>query len=128
MINNTSNNQKGFSAVTMIVFVVIAMTITFAATTVIMINSLATSKVERGIVAADLAESGLENAIIRFLRDPFNYNGETINTSDGSIIITVSGDRKSITSTGRTGKHQRTLTIGIDYTTSMAISSWKEVF
>jgi len=123
MINNTSNNQKGFSAVTMIVFVVIAMTITFAATTVIMINSLATSKVERGIVAADLA-----NAIIRFLRDPFNYNGETINTSDGSIIITVSGDRKSITSTGRTGKHQRTLTIGIDYTTSMAISSWKEVF
>ena len=63
-------NQKGQTLVSLMIFMVTAVIIITAAVAVIIINSKATSKFYQGIVSYDIAETGIENAIIRLLRDP----------------------------------------------------------
>jgi hypothetical protein len=120
--------QSGYASVTLIVFVVIGLTITVAATATILINFLAATRMQQGIVAYYVAESGMENGVLRFLRDPVNYIGETISTENGTAVITVSSDKKTITSTGIAGNYQRILQAQVDYTDNLKISSWKETF
>ena len=122
------NKQSGYASVTLVVFIAIAMTITAAAVTTILINSLAASRMQQGMVALDVAESGMENGIIRFLRDPVNYNGETITTDNGTAVISVTADKKSITSVGTAGNYIRKIQTQIDYTNDLKINSWKEVY
>jgi hypothetical protein len=122
------NKQSGYASVTLMVFVVIGITITAAATTIILINSLAASRMQQGMVAYDVAENGMENGIIRFLRDPVNYTGETINTGNDTALISVSADKDSITSVGISGNYRRKIEAQIDYTDDFNITSWKEIY
>ena len=124
----TMNLQRGQALVSLLVFVVIAVTISSAAIVIIIINSQSASKYQDGLITYYIAESGLENAIIRLLRDP-NYLGETVSVGSGSATIVVSGSNPKIaTSTGTLGNYKRKIQVQMNYNSgSYTYTNWKEV-
>ncbi len=123
------NKQSGQTLVMLLVFVIISITITSAATVVVIVNSLGSQKMQQSLNAFYAAESGVENALLRLLRDP-NYSGETLTVGDGSATITVSGSStKTINVTGINGNFQRRIEVVCGYVNNvLTVSSWKEVF
>jgi hypothetical protein len=78
--------------------------------------------------ALAIAESGVENAMIRLLRDP-NYAGESLTLPNGTATIVVTnGANKTITVNGKSQFSTRTIevvTAEVDGFT--VINSWKEI-
>lgn len=121
--------HKGQALVSLLFFMVVAMSVSSAAVVVILVNSRSTTRVEQGSNARILAESGAENAILRLLRDP-SYSGETLEVGDGTASITVTGsDTKTITSDGALGSFTRTVRVTTELTNGILnITSWQEIF
>ena len=122
-----SRLQAGQSLVTLIVFIMIFMSIFTMSITMMAVNSLATDDFQQGIAARQVTESGIENALLRLLRNP-DYSGETLAVGNGSVVITVTGDayNKTIISVGTLGKFQKKIKATIIYNDVITISSWKE--
>lgn len=124
-------HKTGTVLITLLFFVAIAITITSAAVAVTISNSLGASKIQDSTLARDIAEGGAENALLRLLRNPTSYTGETLTINGGTATITVTtnGSTRSITSVGKLGNFTRTIQITTSYTNNvMTISSWKETF
>lgn len=123
------NSKSGQTLVTLLFFMVIALTITSASVIILFVNSVATSTFQDGIFAYHIAESGAENAILRLLRDP-NYSGETLTIGDGSATIQVTGaNTKVITSKARLRNFIRTIEVQASYNNNiLTITSWKETY
>jgi hypothetical protein len=121
-------NNTGQAMVTLLFYMIIAITITSAAVVVIFSNSLATSKLEIGSIAYSIAESGAENALIRLLKDQ-TYTGETLNLGDGTAQITVTGSNpKVINSQGKLGNFNRTIEVTATFLNNILnVTSWKEI-
>ncbi len=121
--------QAGQALVTFLLFVVISLTITSAASIVSVINSQSSEKLEQGTVAQQAAESGAENAMIRLLRDP-SYTGETLTIGLSTVVITVTGTTtKTVTASATNGTFIRQTQIIASYTNNvLTITSWKELF
>ncbi len=123
--------QKGQALVTLLFFMVIAVTITSAAVVLIATNSLAASRFEQGTDALDIAESGVENALLRLDRDP-SYTGETLNVGTGTVTISVSlGNPTIITATGSANQNNATRTIQVNTVYNngaLTVTSWKELY
>ncbi|OGH16622.1 MAG: hypothetical protein A3C30_04300 [Candidatus Levybacteria bacterium RIFCSPHIGHO2_02_FULL_40_18] len=121
--------NSGQTLVSLMIFMVTAIIIITAAVAVIIINSKTTSKLYQGMVSYDAAEIGIENAIIRLLRDP-NYTGETLSLEDYTLEIQVSGGGGApyiITSQATNGNFKRTIQAQASYNDNiLTISSWKE--
>src|SRR5436190_1663094 len=75
-------SQSGQTLVILILFVIIAILITTASTFTLIVNIRGADKVLQSDVTYDIAESGVENAILKLLRDP-SYSGETITVGSG---------------------------------------------
>lgn len=122
-------NSQGQSLIILIIFMIMSTFIVTAAVAVIITNSRSTDKLYQGVNAYSLAESGIENALIRLLRNP-NYTGEVLNIGANSATITVTptgGETYSIVSTGAGGNLRRIITVNVSYTNNvMAITSWSE--
>ena len=125
-INSTT--QSGQAKVTLLVFVIIVLIVTSAATVILMTNSLSATRVQEGSLAYDVAESGLENGIVRVLRDTA-YSGETLQVGSGSATITVSGTNpKTITSTGIIDNFSKTVQIQVTYSNGLySFTNWQEL-
>lgn len=121
-------NQSGQALVTLLFFMIIAITVIAAAIAVIYINNRATTRLEGGTIAYYVAESGIENALLRLLRDP-GYTGEIIQIDLATVVIQVTGtEPKTVTSTATSGQFVRKLQTVIGYTNNiLTISSWKEI-
>jgi hypothetical protein len=118
--------NKGQTVIMLMVFMVVAVTITTAAVVLTIINSRNASRLEQGEAALSLAHSGGENAMMRLLRDP-SYTGETLSLGDGSVTTTVSGSNpKTVLSVGRFGNFSRTVQIVATGSGFLTVSSWKE--
>jgi len=120
--------QKGQSLVTVLVFSVVAISVATAAV-VIMINvSQGTIRVEGNVIAKQTAESGIENALLRLLRDP-SYTGETLTVGDGTVEITVTGTNpKIVTAVANINSHTKTIEAEATFTNGvMTVTSWKEI-
>lgn len=114
----------------LLVFSVVATTVAAAAVAVMLNVSQGISRVEGGVLASQVAESGMENALLRLLRNP-SYVGETLPVGAGSATITVTGDSvtKTITSIGRVNNYLQTVEVIVTYNdTIMTITSWKETY
>jgi len=122
------NFQKGQALITLLFFVIIALTITSAAIIIIITNSISVSKFQEGTQAYYAAESGAENALLRLLRDP-NYSGETLTIGSETIVVTVSGSNpKTVVSVGQDGNFQRTVQAQMNYNNGYyTVSNWKEL-
>lgn len=122
--------QSGQALITLLVFTALLLMIGMAAIMVMITNSQSTTKLQQSTLALYIAESGVENALLRLLRDP-NYSGEVLPVETGQSTITVTdigGNQKKIVSKGKNGDFLRTMQITIDYTGNiMSIISWKEI-
>jgi hypothetical protein len=122
------NATSGQALITLLFFVIIGIMITSAAVILIVVNSLSTTRIEQGEMVYYIAESGMENALMRILRDP-SYTGETLPVGNGSAVITVAGDisTKHATSAATLGNYKRTISVEVSYTNNvMTVLSWKE--
>ena len=121
--------KTGQSLVILLVFVAVAVTITTTTASLAAINSTTSSHLELGQITLNMAESGLENALIRLLRDP-SYGGETLTVDAGTATITISGTNPYIiTSVGDYAGFTRQVQVTVLFTAGrMAISSWLESY
>lgn len=122
-----SLGEGGQALITLLFFVVISLTITSGAIIIIITNSLSASKLEEGGLAYYTAESGIENALLRLLRDP-DYTGGTLVVGDGTATVTVTGvNPKTIVSVGINGNFKRTVSAQMTYADGYyTFSNWKE--
>ena len=120
--------SKGQALVTLLVFSALALIITTAATTVLIINSQGTSRFSLGEEALSYAETGADNAILRLLRDP-GYTGETMTLGDGTAIITVSGAlNKRVVSEGIVNDFRRKIEVTGSFNNNiLVVTSWREI-
>lgn len=119
--------KKGQALIVLITFAAIASTI-IASVLLVSINiNAASGKIQVGNEALDVAEAGVENALLRLLRDP-SYTGETLTVGSGSATITVTGTNpKTITSLGIVGSHRRTIqAVASDSAGVLTVTSWRE--
>jgi hypothetical protein len=121
------NREKGQALVILVCFAVIAATIIGSVVLVSIATASASGKSQSGAVAYDIAESGVENALLRLLRDP-SYTGETVTIGSGSAIITVTGTtQRTITSQGIYGDFRRTIqAVATDSAGILTVTSWTE--
>ena len=123
--------RSGQALITLIFFVLIAITIASGAIIMLAVNSTSLVKLQEGTISYNMAESGIENAMLRVLRDPNNYTGETLTVDNAAVIITVSptGNNfpKTITAYCTSCNFKRTVTAKMNYTSgSYTFSNWKE--
>ena len=120
--------QAGQALITLLFFVLISLTITSGAIIIIMANSISASKLAEGTQVYYTAESGLENALLRLLRNP-NYTGETLEIGEGTVSITVSGSNpKTVVSVGQNENFKRTIQAQMTYSNGYyTFSNWKEL-
>lgn len=121
------NKRDGQALIVLVCFGVIAATIVASTILVSVATNSASGRTQEGSMAYDVAESGVENALLRLLRDP-SYTGETITLGSGSATITVAGTNpKTITSLGAVGNYRRTIqAIASENAGILSVTSWKE--
>lgn len=122
--------QKGQALITLLFFVIIGITVTSAAIIIIGVNSISGTKMQEGLVAYQIAESGAENGMLRVLRDP-SYTGEDMTMEQGTAHVTVSssGGVYTILSTGQVGNFTRKVQITASYVNDLlTVTSRQEVY
>ena len=122
-------SQKGQALVALLVFMVVAITITSAAIIIMAVNSLSASDVEQGVVTSALSDGGVENAMLRLLRNP-SYSGETLSYDDGTADVEVAGSGNlSITSDATLNDFLSRMVAEVNYSNYIfSLTSWKEEF
>lgn len=128
--------MKGQALVTLIFFMVFATTVTTAAIFVIATNSISGAKFQEGAIAYQVAQSGADNALVRLLRNPTTYTGETgltVGAGTADITVTGSGTVASpyiIVSKGKKGNFTKQLqvTAHFDNNQQLIVDSQKEIF
>lgn len=122
--------MKGQALITLLFFTIIATTVTSAAVVMIITNSLSGAKLQQGSIAYEVAQTGVENARLRLLRNP-NYQGETLPVGQGNVVITVSKSNGNYTiiSKGTIGNFTRQIQVIADYTNNLfTVKSEEEIF
>lgn len=121
---------RGSTLVTLLFFMVIAITVTTGAIAMLVTNSISGAKLQQGSIAYQIAESGIENAKLRLLRDQ-NYAGEALPVGGGTAVITVSsvGTNYTILSRGTVGNFVRQIQATASYANNLlTITSQTEIF
>lgn len=128
MVNKKFKYQDGQTLVLLLVFVMMAIAITAAATVIIAVNSASTTNISLGIATKQMAETGAEKAILSVLRDP-SYTGETFNLDTGTVFATVSGITiLTIDSTAVNGEFTKEVEVIVNYGNNVLTPvSWKEI-
>lgn len=121
-------NEKGQTLVALLAFMAMAIALTTSATIVTLTNTQAGSAYEQSQKALSYAEAGIDNALIRLLRNP-NYSGETLTVGSGTATISISGSGNiTITSVGVQNNFQRTIQATVTYTNNtFTLDSWSEI-
>lgn len=120
-------NNSGQTLIALLIYMLVAMTITLAAVAVAITNIKANNSFVTGNAALTNADSGVNEAIIQLIRNP-SYTGGTITLNGGTATISISGTNPIvITSVGEIGNFKRTVTA--DATSSnnlISITKWNE--
>ena len=122
-----SKSQSGQTIIVLLIFMLLAITLTVSATAVIIINLQGNTAYQSGEVALQDAQAGAENALMRLERDS-TYTGETMTLTNGTVTITISGTAPyTIVATGTSGTFVRTATATATITNNvLSITSWSE--
>ncbi len=120
--------KKGQALISLLAFIAMASVITTAAVSVAIITARSGDDFSQGNKALSAAQSGIENAILKLLRDDA-YTGETMNIDSDSVTINVTGGGvKTITSSSVVGNFNRVVeVVGTFSNNTFTISSWKEI-
>ena len=121
--------KNGQALISVLFIAIIGMTIATGAITSLMSVFAKTGKEEVAALAYEAAEGGVENGIMRIVRDP-NYTGETL-TFDASTTAIVSVSTASgvvITSVGAVGSVERKIVVTGHFTNLIwSVDSWVEI-
>lgn len=123
--------QKGQALLSLLIVSTIGLTIATAAVMILYVNMQSGLKFQEGILAYEIAQSGAENAILRVLRNPVSYTGETITVGDGTATITVTNNSGTYTilSEGRVGDFERKVQVIATFNNNLLdVTSRKEIF
>lgn len=123
-------NQRGQTLLTLLFFMVIAISITTAGVIMIITNSLSTTRLEQGTDVYYITESGIEDALIQLLRNP-NFTGETLSVGGGTATVSVvqNGSLYTIVSQGSSGNFTRKIQAVAQYNNNVLnVTSWSEIF
>lgn len=94
-----SKFEKGQALLFLVIIMAIASVILFSGFTLVTINLANTNREDLGKIALLYAESGVEEGIIRTLRNQ-NFTGYTFTIDEASVNVVVSGtDPYTVTST-----------------------------
>lgn len=123
----SAKRQSGQTIIVLLIFMLLAITLTTSATAIIIINLRGDTSYQNGERALQIAQTGAENALIRLERDN-TYTGETMTLANGTATITVSGTTPyTIMSKGMSGASIRTITVTATMTNNvLAVTSWSE--
>ncbi len=119
------NTNHGQALLVLLFFAIIGITIISAAAIMLYANTSSLTTSQEGSYAYYIAQSGVQEALIRIIRNP-NYSGGTLSVGSGTATIQVVGG--VITSTGSINNVVRKIqvqTFTDQYGTS--ITSWKEI-
>lgn len=122
-------SHSGQALVTLLLFIIISVTLTTAAIIVIVVNTKSVTQIDQANFSRSIAESGIENALLRILRNP-SYTGETmmVNGGTASVQVTSSGTTYTITSVGTIGFFVHTIQVTASVTNdALTVISWKEI-
>ena len=121
--------EKGQALIILLIFMIIALTVTSAGVRVVLVNSISASSISQSQEVYFIAESGIENALLRLARDP-NYTGENVIVGSGTTAVTISGgSTKTITSTATLGNFKKQIIASALYNNYVwSVNSWKENF
>jgi len=124
-----NSRSRGQAMITMLYIMVIGVLVTTGAVYALYSNTVVATVDEASISAYAYAENGIENALLRLIRDP-DYTGETLvfgDQQDVEVSI-LSGSPQYITAAGRSGKASRVLQVAVQYIEGeLVIDSWKEI-
>lgn len=120
--------NTGSMLISLMIFVVVSLTIVSAAVLLVVDNTVTVSNQQIGTTAYSVAESGVENALLRLLRNP-SYTGEVISVGDGQAAVTVTGTSPLvITSVGTVGSFERTLQVTATRVNGvLTVTDWNEM-
>ena len=119
--------QKGQALITFLFFTIIAMAVVSAAVVTVLLNSLGNAAVQDGQAARALAETGMDNALLRLIREPA-YSSETYSVSGNTVQTTVTGSGPyTVVTKGTVGSYTHTVTATATYSAGMfTVLSWQE--
>ena len=123
-------SNSGQALVTILFISVIGITIATAAAVFILQNMKATNVTEQGVDAYYVAESGIQEALIRKLRDS-SYSGTTpgqpLSVGGGSVVISTTSSGL-VTAIGTYNGNVRKIQVQTVYNNGvLTISSWNEI-
>lgn len=124
--------QHGLALITVLMFGAVALIVIVFGTTLMVIQADVARQFLSSQKALTVAESGMENALLRLLRDP-NYSGEILTLADGTATIEVTGSGldKTVTVTADTDfvlDSRRTIqAIITEENGRVMVNSWKEL-
>lgn len=129
-LNKETFDSKGQALIILLFISLIGMTVISAAAVVAYGNISSSSIVEQGNYAYYIAESGIEEGMLRLIRNP-NYTGtpvgQPLSIDGGNVTIEVSGN--TIIATGTYNNNVRKIKAETTYTNYMrSIISWKEIY
>jgi hypothetical protein len=118
----------GHALVTLLVVITASMVMISAAVVLTIATSEASSLVLRSQQTLMVAEAGLEEALMRLLRDP-NYTGGTLTLGSSTATITVTGSNpKTVLAIAETGAISRRVQVLVTEDMGMmVVSEWKEL-
>ena len=121
-------HERGQTLVLLLVFVMMAIAITTAATFIIATNSTSTSNLSIGVTTKEMAETGVQKALLALLRDP-TFKGETFNIDTGTVTSTVSGTTTlTIDSMAVNGDFIKRVEVVATYSNNvLTVGSWKDI-
>lgn len=126
-----TKNQKGQVLVMLVVFISIMTAVTAMAVSLMITNSSGAGKFEQSVNLLQKSESGVEIALLKLLRDPVNYTGETFTIDDVSVTVNVSGGvTKTVLSTAVLGDLTKKVELIVNDPIDdiLTVTSWKEVY
>jgi len=125
----SKSGKRGHILVILLFFMVLAVTVITASIALMILTSSSTAQFVSGNQAKAIAEAGIENALIRLLRDP-DYSGENgLTIGNGSVDITVTGSTsKIIQASGKLDNQIKKIEVGAELTNNvLSVTYWKEI-
>lgn len=127
---NRNKRQSGQALVALLIFIMMALAIATAASFIIANNSLGATNIQDGMVARQMADSGVETAFLQLLRNG-NYTGTggtPISLNGGTVSVSVTGSaQKTVCSVATYGDIVKGAKAVVNSNNTLVEVSWNEV-
>lgn len=121
------NNQNGQALTSLLIIMFVGLTIMTASVGLINTTQTATGSLDEANQALVVAESGIEDTLMKYIRNP-SISGGTLAVDGGLAVVSIASTNPyTFVSQGIVGQHSRTIRVTINNTGGITtVTSWKE--